>query len=141
MHELSNHTPHPITVVLVDGTQVRLPSCPPIPRYTVERSPDGVVETVHGRVPLTRTQATGAVIDLPPVTPGVLRIVARGVAEALPERADLAFPDDLVRDDDGRVLACRALGRIATAGIATARQRSGRDSGWLARAIAWFRAR
>lgn len=39
-------------------------------------------------------------------SPGVL------VAEALPERGDLLFPVDLVRDDGGQIIGCRALGQV-----------------------------
>ena len=112
MYELRNHTPHPVTLVLADGSTAELAPSPPTPRCVVRRVPDGRAETARGLVPLTRTDLTGTVTDEPPDTPGVLRIVARGVVEALPDRGDLVFPDDLVRDEHGRVVACRALGRV-----------------------------
>lgn len=112
MHELRNHTPHPVTVLLADGTALDLPPQPPTPRYAVRRDADGTVETALGTVRLTRTDLVGSVTDVPPPAAGVLRIVARVVVEALPGRPDLVFPDDLVRDADGRVIACRALGRV-----------------------------
>jgi hypothetical protein len=116
MHELRNHTPHDITLVLADGTRVTLPPCPPTPRTEVRRDEAGLAGTVHGTVPMTLTRVTGTVLDLPPRTPGVLRIVSRGVAEAVPERDDLVFPDRQVRDERGRVVAAEALGRIIRSG-------------------------
>ena len=35
----------------------------------------------------------------------------RVVAEHFPERADLVWPDDLIRDADGQVVAARRLAR------------------------------
>ena len=112
MYELRNHTPHPVRVVLGEGGSVELPPESPTPRCVVRRVPDGLATTIHGVLPLTRTDLSGEVIDLPPVRPEVLCIVARAVVEALPDRSDLVFPDDLVRDAAGRVVGCRSLGRI-----------------------------
>lgn len=42
----------------------------------------------------------------------VLFIVSRVVAEAAKDRDDLLIPDDVARDEEGRVIGCRALARI-----------------------------
>ena len=52
---------------------------------------------------------------LPSPEPGTLLLVARVVAEALPQRHDLFFPVDLLRNDHGGVIGCQALGRVRTA--------------------------
>jgi hypothetical protein len=41
-----------------------------------------------------------------------LYIVSRVVAEAARDRDDLVVPDNVIRDDQGRVIACRALARV-----------------------------
>ena len=38
-------------------------------------------------------------------------MTSRVVAEHFPERADLVWPDDLIRDADGQVVAARRLAR------------------------------
>jgi hypothetical protein len=43
----------------------------------------------------------------------VFFIVSSIVAQAVPERADVFVPAQPVRDEKGRIIACRALGRIA----------------------------
>lgn len=39
-------------------------------------------------------------------------MTSRAVAEHFPGRADLAWPDDLIRDADGRVVAARGLASL-----------------------------
>ncbi|MEU4376707.1 hypothetical protein [Pseudonocardia alni] len=110
---LRNHTPHPVTVVLVDGSDVDLPPHPPSPRVVVERSEDGELRTEHGAVALTRTRRSAEVVDLPAAESGVVLIVSLAVAQARPDRTDLVFPDRQIRDADGRIVACAALGRVS----------------------------
>ena len=38
-------------------------------------------------------------------------VLSRVVKTALPDRDDLVVPDELVRDDAGRVVGCRRLSR------------------------------
>lgn len=49
---------------------------------------------------------------LPAPRPGVLYVTSRVVAEHFPDRNDLVWPDDLIRDADGRVVAARGLARL-----------------------------
>ncbi|QPL06691.1 hypothetical protein ID810_10340 [Actinomyces respiraculi] len=46
---------------------------------------------------------------LPDPRPGVLYVTSRVVAEHHPNRTDLVWPDDLVRDAAGQVVAARRL--------------------------------
>ncbi|SDH48491.1 hypothetical protein SAMN05216377_12345 [Pseudonocardia oroxyli] len=109
--ELRNHTPHSVTVVLVDGRRVDIPATDPPARCEVDRATSGTLETTVGVVPLNVTRRRQRVVDLPPRTPGVLLIVASAVAAACPERDDLVFPDEQARDEAGLVIECHALGR------------------------------
>jgi hypothetical protein len=45
--------------------------------------------------------------------PGVYYIVSRIVAEALPERTDLLFPDGIIRDADGTPIGCTGLASLS----------------------------
>lgn len=49
---------------------------------------------------------------LPAPRPGVLYVTSRVVAEHFPDRNDLVWPDDLIRDADGRVVAARGLASL-----------------------------
>ena len=52
----------------------------------------------------------GDVRGLPSETsPGMIFIVSKKVAEALPGRGDLVVPDDFVKDEDGKEIVCRRL--------------------------------
>lgn len=104
-----NLTPHTVSIVGDDG-QVDLPPDGP---------PARCAEVVHdlGRRPTTAGHVQfvevsyGPVTGLPEPSPGTVYLVSQVVVAALPERVDLAFPSDLVRDGEGRVVGCRALAR------------------------------
>lgn len=110
---LRNRTPHPIHIVGDDRTLEIAPDGPPARLVLAPDQPDGTLTIDGVPVPLLRTTATASVADLPAPEPGTLLVVARPVAEALPERDDLAYPHRSVRDDRGAVIGCRALGRPA----------------------------
>lgn len=61
------------------------------------------------------TRRYGEVIGLPEPRAGTLYIVAALVRLALPDRADLASPGDLIRDESGQIIGAANLivnGRI-----------------------------
>lgn len=60
------------------------------------------------RCAATSTPA-GAVEGLPDPSTGILFIVSALVRSAVPARADVASPGDLVRDAAGAVIGCRNL--------------------------------
>ncbi len=62
-------------------------------------------------IPITKTRF-GEVEGLPAPEKGTIYIVSNLVAQAVPEREDVFFPDDVVRDENGNVIGCRALGKI-----------------------------
>jgi len=66
---------------------------------------DGIV------IPVNRTQF-GEVTGLPDPQPGTIYIVSALVAQAVPEREDVFVVDDTVRDDQGRIIGCRALAHV-----------------------------
>ncbi|WP_235925197.1 hypothetical protein [Actinomyces marmotae] len=118
---LINLTPHDVVVDPGDGTTpVRFPASGMVPRLLLSEpsrqaltvvdparpdDPDAAVA-----LPLV-VGATWQGIDppLPDARPGVLYVTSRVVAEHYPDRTDLVWPDDLVRDADGQVVAARRL--------------------------------
>ena len=59
-----------------------------------------------------RAVRTGGVANLPGPRPGVVFLVSRLLALALPERSDLVFPFGEIRDGEGRIVAVESLGRF-----------------------------
>lgn len=115
---LINMTPH---AVLVFGSEVpdvvgpehtpvlTIPACGNQVRLQQVEAQVGLLEEGGHMVPEIRVQF-GAAQGLPEPMPGVLYIVSSLVLQALPDRDDLRVPARLVRDAQGRVVGCRALG-------------------------------
>jgi len=73
-----------------------------------------IAQDVNGwdiTVPITATKF-GEVEGLPVPEDGTIYIVSQLVAQAVPDREDVFFPDDVVRDSLGNIIGCRALGKI-----------------------------
>lgn len=113
MH-LTNLTPHTVQILWAgDGFEIE-PSSPPA-RCAVETEIVDTISVWDGfLVPVTRPRF-GAVTGLPDPEDGVGYIVSRVVAEARPDRRDLYIPDQLVRDNQGRIVGCRALAQVPEA--------------------------
>jgi hypothetical protein len=109
--KLVNLTPHPVVIVAADGATITIPPSGTVARCTVTRSVVGTVTVETVTVPVTAT-VLGQVEHIPEPEPETLFIVSRVVAEAARDRDDLVVPDDVVRDDQGRVIGCRALARV-----------------------------
>jgi hypothetical protein len=54
----------------------------------------------------------GEVFDLPDPQPDTIFVVSALVAQAVPERQDVFFVDDAVRDEQGRIIGARALAHV-----------------------------
>jgi hypothetical protein len=111
--EVVNLTPHVVRLIGEEATVELPPAGPPARVVLRPDRADGTVRIGPLVVPLKRTAASPTVTGLPERKPGVLLIVARPVAEALPERDDLFYPHDTVRDANGMVVGCRSLARPA----------------------------
>ncbi len=103
-----NLTPHAINFVSAEGTQI----------LTVE--PSGTIARVSSRtvtigevagIPVTATEY-GEVENLPAPEDGVVYVVSSLVAQRCKDRADVFIPNESVRDEQGRIVGCRSLGRI-----------------------------
>lgn len=110
--QLINLTPHPLTLIGQDGA-VLLTQAPdgPMARCAEDRRELGAVTLQDGASVPLRSVGFGAVTGLPAPRDGVLYVVSRATAEAATGRDDVVYPDEQVRDDDGRIIGCRALAR------------------------------
>ena len=102
-----NLTPHALSLIVGPET-VTVPPSGTVARVTVTREPAGAVTVDGVQVPLYRT-TYGAVEGLPDPQPDTLYVVSALVASAARGRDDLVVPDDLVRDEQGRVIGARGL--------------------------------
>lgn len=105
---LINLTPHTINFLDREGNDV----CALGPSGDVARlsTATETIGDVNG-IPVTRT-VFGPVTGLPDPQDGVGYIVSSLVASRVPDRADVFIPADSVRDSQGRIVGCRALGRV-----------------------------
>jgi hypothetical protein len=116
---LVNLTPHPVMFFGDEG-----PECAVEPSGVVARVSEN--SQVSGSLTI-RNQLNGHDVEVEVVNvmtsgveglsdsvAGTLYIVSRIVAEACPHRSDLVFPVDLVRREDGSIVGCKRLGRLAT---------------------------
>lgn len=99
---LVNLTPHAINVLL-EGRKIEIPSSG-IARCSQTSKPVGEVNGV----PLTTTNF-GKVKGLPERTSGTLFIVSRVIMSACPTRIDLLVPNDMVRDEEGKIIGCKSF--------------------------------
>ena len=110
-----NLTPHPVTLVDVDGDEVVIqPEASPV-RIPATTIPAGEI----GGIPVVVERLGDADSVLPAPQPGVVYVVARPVAERAGHRTDLVVPTHVERIN-GRPVRARALARVMTASPRTA---------------------
>ena len=110
---LINKTPHPVSLVLEDGTKITLAPILPIPRvnsssvttakYTI-LDEDGNAHEIMREAPVF-----GEVIDLPEPKEGTIYIVSMLVAARAVGRTDLVSPGRQIRNESGQVIGCAGL--------------------------------
>jgi hypothetical protein len=101
-------TPHVITLVGEDGRLVVIPPEKTPARCEESAERVGELEFAGGIVVPLVVRRLGKVENLPPGEDGVLLVVSYAAAQSA-RRRDLVVPADLVRDERGRVIGCRAL--------------------------------
>jgi len=107
MIRVINLTPHDINIVGDDGQVTQtFPASGELARCSVSREQIGEVDGIA----VNRT-VFGAVTGLPEQQEGVVYIVSALVAKAA-DRDDVLIPDDTVRDEQGRIVGCRAFARV-----------------------------
>lgn len=121
---LVNLTPHQVLLETSnnDGELKRLvlPPAKEVPRLVIASGEEDPVlvrteseDTEEITIPVVKgTRAIGIKPPLPAPQPGVLYVTSRALAEHLPERSDLVWPEDQIRDVNGNVIGARKLGRV-----------------------------
>lgn len=117
---LVNLTGHPVTLYDPDDSSSRRPltleSDQPAARVSEEPIDDRVEPTASGPVRIVRLRQFDQVTSLPEPD-GVTRyVVSRLTALSAPDREDLLFPFDEVRNDEHTVVGARALGWLEPLG-------------------------
>lgn len=121
-YRLVNLNPHEV-VLIGDGQQLVLPPSGTVPRLVLDGGTTVTVGALGAGggtgeetpVTLSLTYGEGLVgLDppLPDPQPGVLYVTSRVVAEHCPQRDDLAWPHELVRDTAGRPVGARGLATV-----------------------------
>lgn len=101
-----NMTPHDITIVRPDNNIV-IPASGRLARVSSRTETVGEIDGI----PVTTT-VFGEVEGLPAPKDGVVYVVSSLVAGRVPERSDVFVPNESVRDESGRIVGCKSLGRI-----------------------------
>ena len=97
--KIINLTPHSINII-----DKQIPPSGKVARVSVTSKEAGTFAGIPLKIP-----TFGDVVDLPDPEPNTMFIVSALVRSACPKRKDLASPSDMVRDEDGRIIGCRAL--------------------------------
>lgn len=115
--KIVNLTPHALNLVVGDRT-VTIPPSGTVARVNVTRTVVDTVSVDGVEIPINETvygEVVGlpdpAVLNIPELQPDTVYIVSALVAQAA-KRPDVLIPDDLVRDEAGRVIGARALARV-----------------------------
>ena len=108
MMKIVNLTPHAINFVHEDCTPLATIN----PSGTVARVTTKTVTKgdVNG-IPVTATEF-GEVENLPEPTQDTIYIVSSLVAQRCKDRNDVFIPNESVRDENGRIVGCKSLGKI-----------------------------
>ena len=102
-----NMTPHAVCVVDSENTLVR--EYPASGQTIRLASGTETVGSLDDGTPLTKT-VFGEPTGLPEYQANTFYIVSQLVKSALPQRADLLVPAEVVRDEKGVIIGCRSLG-------------------------------
>ena len=108
MKKLVNLTPHEVNIVLDNGETVTVPASGQLARVSAKtvRADFSINE-----IPVTQT-LYGEVEGLPDPEEGTAFIVSQLVASRVPTRYDVYIPNEAIRDEAGRIIGCRSLGRV-----------------------------
>ena len=104
-----NCTPHAVNLKMENGSYKTIEPSGLVPRVGTEQTEP----KWNGSFWATRIVYKMDDILLPEPKQGTIYIVSKLCADAAPHRHDLWFPADLVRDSEGKIIACDSLGRTA----------------------------
>ena len=101
--KIVNFTPHEVRLVDGDGKEIASFPSQGVIRLAEKREKIGNMDGI----PIFKKEFVGS--ELPPKEEGTYYIVSLPVAQAFPERDDFLVPDQLVRDEKGRVIGARSF--------------------------------
>ena len=102
---ITNLTPHPLTVLDANDNVINTyPKCEAPPRLEQHTQ---MVDPIEG-IPCSST-SFGEGTNIPEKKAGNYFIVSRMVKSAYSERNDFLVPNQIVRDETGRIIGCRSL--------------------------------
>lgn len=107
--EIINLTTEPINLITNKGNFTIEPSGT-VARVTAKTVQVGTVDCGGINIPVTTT-AFGEVENLPDAKPETIYIVSAIVAKRCINRFDVFVPNESVRDENGRIIGYRSLGR------------------------------
>lgn len=102
-----NLTPHSITFVREGESSLVIEPSGILARVSTKIETIGNIDGI----PITKT-AFGEVEGLPEPAEGTIYLVSSLVAQRVTNRNDVFIPSESVRDDQGRIIGCKSLGRI-----------------------------
>ena len=105
--ELVNLTPHEVAIETYCGESpmtLRIPPSGTVARVATVPQEEGKTDGVR-----FVSQSYGATEGLPKFNPDTALIVSAMVRAANPDRKDICSPADMIRDEQGRIVGCRAL--------------------------------
>lgn len=111
--ELVNLTPHDIHVFLDNGDMltIKREEGGPFGRCSENRGDPQIVSFQNNPIYIYNV-SLGNPEDLPEPEIDTLYIVSRITTEAAWDRVDLIYPDQMVRDNEGKIIGCKAFGRV-----------------------------
>lgn len=104
--QIINLTPHAVTIVKETGNLI-FPASGQLARVSARTVTVGEIDGI----PVTET-LYGEVEGLPAETAETIYIVSSLVAQRCKGRNDVFIPNESVRDEAGRIIGCKSLGRI-----------------------------
>lgn len=106
--EIINLTPHAVHIMDLNSTEIiTIAPSGTVARAKTERKLIGEINGIS-----VFSTSFGELEGLPEQREGIVYIVSALAAQAVNNRSDIFIPDDVVRDVEGRVIGCRALGKI-----------------------------
>lgn len=113
--KIVNLTPHTINLANANGTFDAIEPSGKVARVkatTVNAPSDAYTDAVVTAGYNVTTTSYGEVEDLPEPQADTVYVVSSLVAQRCAGRLDVFIPNESVRDEQGRIIGCKSLGRV-----------------------------
>lgn len=109
--KLINLTPHAVQIFATDSSVLILPACHTPARLNEHAELIKLIDVHDMEIRISGVEYTHA-YNLPDKVENTSYVVSQMVAQAYPERDDLLFPYDIIRNEDGTIFGCKSLARL-----------------------------